>query len=112
MLNFLISEGYTHCLSKAEIINHENAKFGISLIPVKEKPVLSKHKLLFVAFYDIRKELIDMAEGVENAKIWLILEKEDISKMKRNFVKIVKNRQPNPYQLKKRKDNTLIANSR
>ena len=90
LLEFLISEGYRYFLSKTEIRNYSNQLFTISLIPVKEKPVLNRYTLIYKAYFNLNQRLWQLALGVYNAKVWVVLNHKDVSKLKETFLDIMK----------------------
>jgi len=69
LLDFFKREGYTHCLSKTSCINDPQIDVRIDLTPVKQKPNLRVLPNQYDTFFNLNKEPVQMAAGVDRTII-------------------------------------------
>jgi len=73
LLKFLTFRGYTYCLSKTTRV--EPSQVNITLKPIKYKPQLNLSST-YDTYFNIGAEPIQMADGVDNAMVWVDVDEE------------------------------------
>ncbi|MEJ6981798.1 hypothetical protein WG906_15125 [Pedobacter sp. P351] len=77
ILDYLIGQGYTYCLSRTQTINKGNTDVTITLTPVTVKPRLETLPLGYDTYFNITQEPKQMALGVDETEILVDLVKRD-----------------------------------
>lgn len=70
LLGFLIERGFTYCLSKT-LVKTDGQFSEIILTPIKAKPEPGYLSSAYDACYDITREPITMAAGIDQTKIYI-----------------------------------------
>lgn len=80
LLGFLIEKGYTYCLSQISAIDHQDAKIGILLKPVKKHPVLHDLPKPYQRYYDLLVEPFLMSSGIAGTRVLVELSSAEAKK--------------------------------
>ncbi|QJD96688.1 hypothetical protein HH214_12795 [Mucilaginibacter robiniae] len=64
LLNFLITQGYSFCLSKTQCVEAHDFETLITLKPVKYRPATRHLPLGFDTYFSLNQEPRQMAEGL------------------------------------------------
>ena len=74
VLRFVISKGFRYCYSKTTCIESAEADVCITLAPVKTSPCIRRLPKAYDTFFNIGKEPLQMAAGVDRTLIFLDLD--------------------------------------
>lgn len=77
ILDYLIEQGYTYCLSRTQSINKGDTEVTITLKPVTGRPRLETLPLGYDTYFNITQEPKQMALGVDGTEILVDLEERD-----------------------------------
>ncbi|MBD1367090.1 hypothetical protein IDJ77_24985 [Mucilaginibacter sp. ZT4R22] len=80
VVSFLVLEGYTYCLSKTSNISKAYASVCITLTPVKRRPDVRKLPEGYDTYFNIMKEPLLLAEGVDDTEVIVNVEHVEIAK--------------------------------
>jgi len=77
ILDYLIEQGYTYCLSSTQSIDKGSTDVTITLTPVTGRPRLETLPLEYDTYFNITKEPRQMALGVDETEILVDLNDMD-----------------------------------
>ena len=77
ILDYLIQQGYTYCLSSTQSINKGDTDVTITLTPVTGRPRLESLPPGYDTYFNITQEPKQMALGVDETEILVDLEERD-----------------------------------
>ena len=77
ILDYLIEQGYTYCLSRTQSINKGSTDVTITLTPVTGRPRLETLPSGYDTYFNITQEPKQMAQGVDETEILVDLEERD-----------------------------------
>jgi hypothetical protein len=82
VIRFLVLEGYKYCLSRTTNVQKPNASVCITLTPIKYRPALKNLAKDYDTYFNIMREPLQLAEGVDDTEVFVMVDESDLHNYK------------------------------